>query len=218
MLLSKNKKVGVFFAPKTGSVSLHKMFTSPDLDESAHNHKPYSVLQKAQIKDLDQYQFMCFYRNPIDRFISAANYQLRVASAIPFILQFFYGATTTRISSTHAIAYGALSEENQTRLNSIKLIDMLKLAKRSIWAPYMSQKTWVDAPNTTLLNFHDFDNEIIKVAGLLGVPCPVAIKENVSEGLHTIDELSPDDIAAIRSLYQADYEFFASKGIQFPQT
>jgi hypothetical protein len=218
MLLDKNLNKGLFFAPKTGSVSLFNMFKDiPNLNESEHNHKNYNILNKKdKIENIDDYKFLCFYRDPIDKFISSINYLKRDPANASRILHFFYGVTATRILSTMSYTYNELTDENKVRVDNIKPIEFLECASKLDIVVFRYQTYWIDAPNTTLLNYADFNNSVEKVAEFFQIPVPSNIlKENVSAPLHSVSELTNSEKDQIKLYFKADYDFLASKGISF---
>jgi hypothetical protein len=70
--------------------------------------------------------------------------------------------------------------------------------------------------DVNLLDFSKFEGEMRRLLVRIGITPNVAIpKLNASVGRKTPNDLTPEEIAYIKSMYADDYAFFESKGITF---
>lgn len=74
-----------------------------------------------------------------------------------------------------------------------------------------------DKVEVKLLNYHNYEPEMRKLLGILGLPTDVEIpRMNASGNKRTIKDLDESEIAKLKEIYYAeDYEFLASRGITF---
>lgn len=79
------------------------------------------------------------------------------------------------------------------------------------------QYPFLCAPKTELFNFHDFDNETVRMFGLLGIEItPQDIpKINNEPPKEQRGPLSEAELSRIRHYWRRDFEFFESRGIKF---
>ena len=71
-------------------------------------------------------------------------------------------------------------------------------------------------PGTKLLDFRDFEAELIRLATFWGFEAPAEVLHlNESPSKFDVNDLSPEFIERIKQYYMQDYEFFASRGITF---
>jgi len=69
-----------------------------------------------------------------------------------------------------------------------------------------------------LFNFEDFNNEVVRMAAEFGYTINAAQVPKINESANRKrrSDLTAQEIQLIRNHYDADYQFFASKGITFP--
>lgn len=80
------------------------------------------------------------------------------------------------------------------------------------------QHRYLDAPNVELLDFRNFENEVVRVMGEFGFTITPADVEHVvhpDETPRSRDELTGDELAEIYRRFRADYDFLASRGVAF---
>lgn len=79
------------------------------------------------------------------------------------------------------------------------------------------QVAFLNPPNKTvdLFNFHDFANEVVRLAGELGYSINSAQVPKINESANRkqVSDLTTAEIERIQDIYAEDYAFFASKGI-----
>jgi hypothetical protein len=68
----------------------------------------------------------------------------------------------------------------------------------------------------TLLDFANFENQLKFLLSQFGVTVDSVPSLNASISLENDQQLTTEEINLIKTAYQADYDFFASKGITFP--
>ena len=78
MIYCKDKKIGIFLNPKTGSHTINKTFKSIFVTRNVMDHSNYIMaLEFAKLSDFNTFKFYSFYRDPIDRFNSAFKFYKR---------------------------------------------------------------------------------------------------------------------------------------------
>ena len=221
MIISTEKKIAIFGIQKVGSVSLHEEFKSVDTFRNTHEHMTYDQIVEQEKdnpdfpKDFATYKFYSFYRDPVERCLSAVKFYKRTFYG--HILNLFYG-DAIQISCIASTPYDELSDELKAAIESIPNIDIVvhKYLKFGTIL-FKQQKTWLDNDlDLTLLDFANYDEEVKKLLALFDIDIPVVPKLNSSISVPAKDAVGQREIEVIKSYYQADYEFFASKGIQFP--
>ena len=68
----------------------------------------------------------------------------------------------------------------------------------------------------TLLDFANFENQLKFLLSQFGVTVDSVPSLNASINLENDQQLTLEETNIIKTAYQADYDFFASKGITFP--
>jgi hypothetical protein len=149
MLLCKDRKICVFENPKTGSITMRKLFGKYLLNEKV-SHETYKDLGKI-VPDAESYEIFCFYRNPLDRYVSAVTFLeawLPKQNMIPYAAQ--------------------VKEELAALIPNIQNI------------VFVEQVYWLDFPNVTLLDYNNYENEIRKLGMIFDLDIREIPKLNVS--------------------------------------
>lgn len=200
MVLCNKRKIGVYFNPKTGSATLSALLKKANVEINVHDHKadPYG---------LEGYKFYCFYRDPVERYISGFNYIKRLSDMMIELLHYFHGE---RISCAKNATYNTLSDIHQKMIDQINPIDYFNefVKKHNAGIVFSHQTTWLELPNVEPLNFKDFENQTKFVCGLFDIDPQTIPKINESKATHKVSELSQSEIDQIKSFYQLDYEYF----------
>jgi hypothetical protein len=107
----------------------------------------------------------------------------------------------------------------QAEIQELTLEDLLEVLIREQRGPVLAlarpQTRWL-VPGIKLLDFRDFEAELIRLATSWGFEAPAEVPHcNESPSKFCVDDLSPEFIERIKQYYAADYEFFASRGITF---
>jgi hypothetical protein len=105
------------------------------------------------------------------------------------------------------------------RQQELTLEDLLEVLIREQRGPVLAlarpQTRWL-VPGIKLLDFRDFEAELIRLATSWGLDAPTEVPHcNESPSKFCVDDLSPEFIERIKQHYAADYEFFAGRGITF---
>ena len=219
MIISSEKKIGVFLVPRTGTFSLSTLFRQSglNLDLLHHGHQSLNALRENPPCDLTGFRYFSFYRDPYDRAISVVNYLRRGRQCAKFY-HAFYG-DSVRISCADRKTYYELSDELRALNDAIPMIDVFRKFR---WffdngAYGRTHKKWLDYPEVEPLNFHDYDNELNRLLREFDLN-PAQInkpKMNSSISIPELDVLSDSEQQEIRNFLAEDYEFLASKGISF---
>jgi hypothetical protein len=210
MILCHLNKIGVFFAPKTGSTSLHKLFSNYTTNLNKHDHITYEELFNKH-PELMSYDFYAFYREPADRLLSA----------LLFIKQKRKPDMFRIITGTNPERPDRLSEEQTSVVDNYSVYKMLE--NFSLFDPGLDlefnwllkpQINWLDHKSIQLLNFYDYDNEVRNLLLKFQFIPNLTFKTNT-----TVYPKDTQIVNACRyfagNYYKQDYEFFKAKGIQF---
>jgi hypothetical protein len=216
MLLHKEKRIALLYNPKTGSASLHNLLKNLDADLNSHTHEK-------SISEPNDYTFYCFYRDPVERYVSAFNHVLAStrgeihkrrdpSAVVKYLLGHFYGE---EFSCASVATYEDLTETQKNKIDSITPIQFLDTLGQNRSTIFQSQKEWFQNPNTVFLDFRNFDNEARKICRLFDLEPSKIPRENLGIKLHKRTDLSEADVLKIKEFYREDYDFFNSKGITF---
>lgn len=205
MLVFNDAKAVLLFNPKTGTRSAIEYFLQPEFRGHVRitqgGHASYQEVAPAFGEG--EYRVFSFYRCPIERFVSACNYI---------------------VSEWHCI-WGnyPISPETmakaQAEIRELTPEDILDVLIRVSRGPVLElarcQIEWL-GPEVQLLDFRDFDAELVRLATSLGLEAPTEVpRQNESAPKFCVNDLSPEAIERIKQYYAPDYDFFASRGITF---
>jgi hypothetical protein len=231
MILCNRKKIGIFFPNKTGSSYIYEIFRKNklflSLDDLTHDHINYPTLvSRYRFQNFEDYRFYCFYRNPIERFISGYMYMKR--TEYTHFLHYFYGKQYSSMPATHylKVPYISLSEKLKEKIEKISFSDFLENCKllynkayiRIGYGVFYKQINWLNHPNINLLDYRNFQEESNTLFSMFRLTKPELPKINESIRFKTdpnIENLSSEEISQIKDIYKDDYDFFASRGISF---
>lgn len=222
MIVSIDKKFCIFLNPKTGTTTLCDIFENkPYVDFAIHEHMDYTdfIAKYPTEKDIVLYSF---YRNPVDRFISAYSYALNSPACLAASRIY-----THYINSAHLNPFNTSATLTQEQLEEVKALSLkdifthqnaksiLRLLSDVTPGLFLPQVAWLDYEGINLLNFDCFEDEVKKILTLA----------QDSDILHQIPKLNAvdpvytsvteEEAELIKSMYQKDYEFFLSKNITF---
>ena len=213
MLVSHSKKIAVHLNPKTASQSLYEAFLGCGLDVCIFScgHETF---------DEEGYTVYSFYRNPVDRFVSALNHVRKVQRH--YEIYIFEKVNNVNISREDAEnAYTKSWAEFPYKVSVSDWINFLNEARinseiyNQTLVSFRDQVEWLDRENLTLLNFHDIDNEVQKLAIAFDVvPNPLPLMNKSVDGLK-VSDLTEEEINKIKEYHKKDVEFFNSKNISF---
>jgi hypothetical protein len=229
MLISNSNKTILYFNPKTGGTSIYNTYKDSGLDVCYHDIR-HSVLTEET-----DYALFCFYRNPIEKFVSAYNHMCLFElnsdggfkgyynnPILLFMYEKFHNVSVPEADAVNVIAQGITWNNHQYRLSITDFITVLTQLrddpKEKAFANlrvFHNQTHWLDHPNLTLLDFRDINNEVRKATDALGISYKELRRDNVSVKHVNVADLTPEEISAIKAYYATDYAFFASKNITF---
>ena len=205
MIIFDAAKTALLLNPKTGTRSAMEYFKHPQF--SGHVRNAYgghvSYQEAGRVLGEVEYEFFSFYRCPVERFVSACNFAVSEWNYI-------WGDFPIR-PETMAKA--------QAEIQELTLEDLLEVLIREQRGPVLAlarpQTRWL-VPGIKLLDFRDFEAELIRLATSWGFEAPAEVPHtNESTPKFCVDDLSPEFIERIKQYYMQDYEFFASRGITF---
>lgn len=203
MILDAERKIAIFLTPKTGSTSLHTLLSQANPTVCKHKHTTIKEFQQQyNTLDIQGYSFYGFYRDPVDRFISALN-QIKARSIKQYFLRLGVAES--------AITQESISEELLEKLGQFTIERHVGQSGYGGNVLFQPQINWLDLPEINLLNFASYEQEATKLATLFGIDPIVIPTENQTTLVETIPSVEQRDL--IVAAYSADYEFLASKGI-----
>jgi hypothetical protein len=208
MIIFDAPKAVLLLNPKTGTRSVvdyfHRVqFHGGKVRIAARGHVPYRAVHSQFGEGGDGYEFFSFYRCPIERFISVCNYVVGEWDLL--------WGNYPLSPETMAKAKAEIQE-----LTPEDLLNSLAHSDRGPVLDVARLQTEFLTPEVQLLDFRDFDSELIRLTTSLGVDAlPEVLCLNKSSPKFRADDLSPELIERIKQHYAADYEFFASRGITF---
>jgi len=205
MIVFNSSKAVLLLNPKTGTRSTIDYFQKPKFHGHARvvhgGHAPYREVVPALGEG--EYEFLSFYRCPVERFVSVCNF---------IVGEWHYIWGNYPISPD--IMAKAQAEIRELTMEN--LLDLLIRVKRGPVLDLARPQTEWFAPEIKLLDFRDFDAELIRLATSLGVDAPTEIpRRNESVPKFCADDLPPEFIDRIKQHYAPDYDFFASRGVTF---
>ena len=203
MIIHEQLKLIVLFNTKTGSKSLRQVMINRggfNVGDGLHHNTPlWRITTLYPDFDVDNqlmnYRVICFYRDPIDRHLSGMAWYLE-----------HYNLDTNMSVDQFLDEHGFLGYQ------FCWLANILPSA-----GPNWNATPWHPVP-IELYNFHDFDNEVVRIAASIGVnmnPNQVP-KINESTQRKYLEDLTQAEIDRLKEQYAPDYAFFASKNIQVP--
>jgi len=247
MILDTTKKFGIFMNPKTGTSSLRIIFKQIEgLQICKHDHHtPENFIQRYDLKeDFSDYKFYCFYRDPVDRFLSAysgilewygehkeiacsfdgrtMNRFLGLMLSDPFYLNMDFSTEVPTKQPFGTIIIGRpLPNDIKNRIKNISILDFISKIDRLFGNVdrYVTSKQvrWLDHPNIELLDYTRFNEHVhnfLKLYDKDTVPILHKRARNLEYGKRR-DDLTPEELLAIQTYYKEDYIFFKKHNITF---
>lgn len=203
MILCHNRKFAVLHNPKTGSVTVSHVFRNQTLDENKHDHVVYSN---------PDYRLFSFFRDPVERYISAFNYIKRLHYSAIELLHYFYGE---KISCAKVMPYDEFTEDQKNKIDNVSPIQYFDhfVAKKCGGIPFAFQTYWLDRPNMTLLDYRNFDMELTRLCKEFDFEPDLIPRMNESRSRHKVSDLIEDEYNKIANFYQQDYDFLRKSKI-----
>lgn len=199
--------------PKNGTGSLHEIFKHFLVHYNVHGHTTFSEYFDKYPEKVHGYRYFAFYRDPIKRLLSSLLFIKRTLhfTFLPII------SNTARTEEGQK--YHTLDDSIKAILESYTIDMMLdlwpKLYDEATFEWMLKpQVTWLDCEKIELLDLRRFDEEVGKVANIIGEPHHHKIYTNESIKLPG-DKITPKLISFAKEFYKVDYDFFISRGISF---
>lgn len=222
MIVSKENNICIFLNPKTGTTTLCDIFKDKSyVDFLIHEHLDYTDYKK-KYPDLDNMNLYSFYRNPVDRFISAYSYALDTSTCLAASRIYTY-----YINPSHLNAFNTHEELTESQLEEVKSLSIkdilthksvksiLRLLSDVTPGLFFPQVTWLDYEGINLLDFNNFEHEVKKLLTLCNEPDIVTEIPRLNNVSPVYTNITEEEISLIQTLYEKDYEFFSSKNITF---
>ena len=230
--------------PKTGTTSLKYifyMFEEIQFRDQRH-YTPANFIEKYNLTiDFSDYKFYCFYRDPVDRFLSAysgilewygehkeialiqegnINRFLTLMFSDPNYMNIDFGAVLQEERPVGVPVRGPpLPNEIKNKIKSISVLDFIaKIDQFSTDADrYLTSKQvlWLDHPNIELLDYARFNEHVhnfLKLYDKDTVPILHKRARNLEYGKRR-EDLTSEELLAIQTYYKEDYEFLERHNI-----
>jgi hypothetical protein len=79
VIICKERQIGIFLVPKTGTTTLYSLFRNIPVFHKDHSHTNFlQSRNNVDIPNFDSYKFYAFYRDPIERFVSCVDETLKL--------------------------------------------------------------------------------------------------------------------------------------------
>ena len=216
--------------PKTGSTSIRIAYITRHGEPRYHN-----VWTHCRIKELDRvfkryfvdltladYQTYCFYRDPVERFVSGWRYsisQWEIARTLPTANRSVYLKAAAIIFLMRGLPF---DKEVKPSLDDVTLDEYIRLNELGLPFPtheLVGPQTYYFNEGTTLLDFSNYEQEYLKLIPLLDLaPIPeggTVPKANATNALEYMSQLTPTQTERIKAFYADDYAAFSTRGITF---
>lgn len=148
MLFHKEKKLCLFEVPKTGTTSARQFLPFLGWHHKGNPHDtPEQFIER--YPNLVNYKFFAFIRDPLDRFGSTIRYVIKTGihqKAVEDII-----AKNGLDRTVKTLSYDEW----------VDLFDFMKLEP----VLFRKQVTWFSQPNTTALDFHNYEAEMRRLCG-----------------------------------------------------
>jgi len=208
-----------------------------------HHYTPANFIQKYNLtEDFSDYKFYCFYRDPVDRFLSAysgilewygehteaaclqegnINRFLTLMFSDPSYMDIDFGKAFPIEETGRPVRGPPLPNEIKNKIKSISVLDFIsKIDQFSTEADqYITSKQvlWLDHPNIELLDYKQFNEHVhnfLKLYDKDTVPILHKRARNLEYGKRR-EDLTPEELLAIQTYYKEDYIFFKKHNITF---
>lgn len=232
MIVNEATRTLFLEVPKTGSTTIRIAYVSLHGDqkyERTWTHVKLEELPRVFAKmypdqPFEQYTQYAFYRNPIERMVSAWRYSLgqweRARLQEP---QTRFSVYVRTAALFHLIWGVSFDEEAKPSLVNVTLDDVMDALESKVVFPtadlFTPQSCYIDT-QTVLLDYSNYDAEYQRLVPLLGLPAvlsPHVARLNTSDAADHIPNVTASQIQRIKNYYKDDYELFASRGITFSE-
>jgi hypothetical protein len=89
VIVCRERKIGIFLVPKTGTTTLYSLFKNIPVYHKDHSHTNYIQSNgNINIPDFCSYKFFAFYRDPIEKFVSCVDETLKLRKVDITVSQF----------------------------------------------------------------------------------------------------------------------------------
>lgn len=224
MIISNERRIVIYLTPKTGSQTIWALFRDLKIPTSflTNNGHVYRDLltypERFKLEgNLNDFREFGFYRDPYERAVSIVNY-MRIGTNHSKFFHAFYG-DSIRVNSVSRKSYHEWTDEMRAACDAVPFIDVFR---RFRWffergGFGRTQEPWLGRPNTKLLNYANYRNEIVDLFKEFDVDLSNRELPRVNETIKLPEKtiITPEDEAEIREYVKPDYEFLASRGIRF---
>lgn len=176
-------------------------------------NKPVPITSVSQLDSYEQYVFV---RDPFARAKSAINL-LRRGRLHHVLLTIVYGIDSHVVCTQRDDDYDNFPDWKKDMINSIPYIEAFRHLK---WwfekGPMLKGHFgFIEGP-VQPIQFENFANEHRRIMGRLGIPGNIELPhENSAKFIEEYDGLSPSEEKEIKDYFAPDYEYLASKGINY---
>lgn len=229
MILSNDHKFVFYSVTKTGSTTMRNLLTNNNLGTNisalgGHTHRggfswEYLRLHpEATEEEINSVQGYAFWRDPVERYISAATFVRQYPTALLVLFPEIFGP-----GRSHDITGKMLP--NRMNLNAFNTLPKKirdKIAEPSneeelflrvkdrinLGIAFMPQAEWFKYGGVEALNFHDYENEARRLIGIFGGDINMTIPvENTSPPFIPPTPINDTVREWIREAYAEDYVY-----------
>lgn len=208
MIVCDQRQIAIFLVPKTGTLTLHKIFKNVSVNINKHSHDNYLWFLK-KYPNKSHYKMFAFYRNPLDRFLSALRFAKRSKSRYPMLLHRYYG-NNIQISCISRLEYHDLDQELKDKIECIGFDWMLDHWDFKNDLAFKPQIHWLGCENLTLLDYRNYEQNVRQLLSLFEYSLDQLPVENTS--IKNSNDLVTDRIKHfVESYYKDDLALLAEK-------
>ena len=216
-------KKAIMLNPKTGTMTLAKIFAQHSDLRVVHEHNVLSVLSRKVLEDYPNYKVYSFYRDPVDRFISAFNYYSKT-DLIPGFTNYMALLYRDKKVPLFTNLYSKSIDELKESVQDLTISEFINPKDPRIYDCVMrmdcsflleKQVSFCNHPNITLLDFNNYEENVRLLLNEFELDSNIDIPHLniVDKDEHSL--LTSADIDKIKQIYKDDYEFFKSVNITF---
>ncbi len=225
MFIFPKKKIAILLNAKTGTTVLSQLIRRDFKEEFLHSPGVHITienllklhehwLENHNLLDIENYTVYCFYRDPIDRFISAYGYIIRQMNFRPLNIWLWnpiFGVdinkTVDDVTPTHIIDL-MFTMSLEPKEDSGKFHNIIEIAFTNQIYMIKNEKIKIN-----LLNFHDYESEIHRLWKILGKEFKGDIPIMNKGHLDSKNILTEEDKYLLNKYYAQDYEYLKNVNI-----
>lgn len=222
MILDRESKKVIMLNPKTGTMTLANTFAKYSTGlRVEHEHTRLTTFKNIVLEDYKDYTVYCFYRNPVDRFISGFNYSKtgKIPSFTNYIALLYRDKKVPLFTKLHEPI-----DEFTEAIQDLHISEFLAPKDSRVYDCAMNmdcsfvlekQVSFCDHPNVVLLDFENYEDNVRWLLSEFGLDPTVDIPKLNASSTGARYSVTEEEIEKIKLVYKEDYLFFKSANILF---